>query len=411
MDANLNKIAVILPSSVNHDSRALRTISEMSQNSSISVFFIPKNANDEKINDDFNENVKFYAIRPPHQNIYNKTIQNTLFYYRYSYFVKEILQKKIKFDVVYMHDLISGHIGLSLKKKMNCKLIYDVHDLYIETLNQGFPQNSKGKFSTKHKLMLNLMRLFGSIYEKKIIKKVDLVFTVNETCANYLKEEYNREDILYFRNFPKLRPAPKKKLFLSKTLSISKDKNLIIYIGSIAKGRHLKNIVKSAKYLNTKNNIVIIGDGVLKEELIKLSQIEKTYNSKLFFMDAMKYNELFGNISEAKIGLMILDPINKSKEFALANKICEYMLSGIVPVLSNNIEHQKLDLKNVFSYRINETNPKDIANFCNEIFNNVNELHEKSIKAREAFENRYNWEKEKDFFLNPFNKLIDDCNY
>lgn len=411
MDANLNKIAVIIPSSVNHDSRALRTISEMSQNSSISVFFIPKNANDEKINDDFNENVKFYAIRPPHQNIYNKTIQNTLFYYRYSYFVKEILQKKIKFDVVYMHDLISAHIGLSLKKKMNCKLIYDVHDLYIETLNQGFPQNSKGKFSTKHKLMLNLMRLLGSIYEKKVIKKVDLVYTVNETCANYLKEEYNREDILYFRNFPKLRPAPKKKLFLSKTLSISKDKNLIIYIGSIAKGRHLKNIVKSAKYLNTKNNIVIIGDGVLKEELIKLSQIEKTYNSKLFFMDAMKYNELFGNISEAKIGLMILDPINKSKEFALANKICEYMLSGIVPVLSNNIEHQKLDLKNVFSYRINETNPKDIANFCNEIFNNVNELHEKSIKAREAFENLYNWEKEKDFFLNPFNKLIDDCNY
>lgn len=411
MVANLNKIAVILPSSANHDSRALRTISEMSQNSSISVFFIPKNANDEKINDDFNENVKFYAIRPPHQNIYNKIIQNTLFYYRYSYFVKEILQKKIKFDVVYMHDLISAHIGFSLKKKMNCKLIYDVHDLYIETLNQGFPKNSKGKFSTKHKLMLNLMRLLGSIYEKKVIKKVDLVYTVNESCANYLKEKYNRGDILYFRNFPKLRPAPKKKLFLSKTLSISKDKNLIIYIGSIAKGRHLKNIVKSAKYLNTKNNIVIIGDGVLKEELIKLSQIEKTYNSKLFFIDAMKYSELFENISEAKIGLMILDPINKSKEFALANKICEYMLSGIVPVLSNNIEHQKLDPKNVFSYRINKPNPKDIANFCNEIFNNVNELHKKSIKAREAFENYYNWEKEKEFFLNPFNKLIDDCNY
>ena len=128
-------------------------------------------------------------------------------------------------------------------------------------------------------------------------------------------------------------------------------------------------------------------------------------------MDSINYNQLFETISEAKIGLMLLNPINKSKEFALANKITEYMLCGIVPVLSDHIEHKKLDPKNTFSIITNNYTPKGIACVINKVLKKTDYINHKSLIARREFENTYNWENEKEKFLNPFNLLIDDCNY
>lgn len=408
---SLKKTAVIIPWSVNNDSRAKRSIHEMSLYCVVDVFYIPKNDFDKDINDSFNKNVVFYPIEPPVENFYYKLIQNTFFQYRYSYFKKHVLSKKTRYDIIYIHDLISGHIGISLKKILKCKLIYDVHDLYLETLNQEFPYNQKGKMKFRHYFLFNVMKVIGKILEKKVVKNSELIFTVNESCANYLKEKYKKQEILYFRNFPFLRNNPQKKTYLSKKLNIEKKDNIILYIGSIAKGRHLINIVKSAKYLDTKNKIIIIGDGSLKGKLLALSKKEKTFSSQIFFSDPIKYNELFEKISEAKIGLMLLDPINKSKEYALANKISEYMLCGIVPFLSNHIEHNKLDPKNEFSIKIDNCEPKAIARAINYFLKDKKLINKKALNARNMFENRYNWEIEKEKFLIPFKELINDCDY
>ena len=37
-------------------------------------------------------------------------------------------------------------------------MIYDVHDLYIETLNQEFPTNSNGNMKLKHRIMFKFMK-------------------------------------------------------------------------------------------------------------------------------------------------------------------------------------------------------------------------------------------------------------
>ena len=288
---------------------------------------------------------------------------------------------------------------------MQCKLIYDVHDLYTETLNQEFPP----KMKYRHKFVFLTMRFLATRYEKKIINKSDLVFTVNESCADWLSNKYNKE-IFYFRNFPSF----KKKIELNNKLydltGIGLKKNIIVYVGIFNKGRNLQNIVKSANHLDDKNKIVLIGDGPLKKELIVVAKQNNTLNKKTFFLDFINYNELFYSISSAKIGLMILDPINKSKEYALANKITEYMLCGITPLLSNHIEHKKLDYKEEFTYKIDNYDPKNIAKKINSIFEKENELKIKSNVSRKMFEEFYNWEKEESKFINKFKILLDDSN-
>lgn len=403
---SIKKIAVIIPWSINNDSRARRTIKEMSIYSSIDVFYIPKNEEDKSINGVYSENVEFFPLRKPIQSIYNKIIQNSFFYLRYSYFIDYILLNKIKYDILYIHDLISGHIGVSLKKKLNCKLVYDVHDLYVETLNQEFPINKNGLMSLKHTLLYKTMLILGKKYEHKVINKSDLIYTVNQSCADYLKQEYHREDILYFRNFPEYRERPISNNYITKETTNKENKSIAVYIGSIAKGRNLKNIVKSANFLDKDNIIVIVGDGVLKQDLIELAKENNTFSSKIFFLKSMPYDVLFENITEAKIGFMLLDPINKSKEYALANKISEYMLCGIIPLLSDHVEHQKLDCNTEFSFRINKYEPINIANKINEIFKDNTLLNKKSVLARKKFEEKYNWEIERKEFILPFKKLL-----
>ena len=295
-----------------------------------------------------------------------------------------------------------------LKKEINSKIIYDVHDLYIETLNQAFPINKEGKLSLKHNGLLNVMRVLGRRFEQKVILNSDLIFTVNESCRDYLIKEYNK-DVLYFRNYPEPLKLPSRNKSLSKACGISTKINLSIYIGSIGPGRHLINIVKSSAYLNDGNAIVIIGDGILKKELENIAEKDSTLNRKIFFLDQLPYNQLFETIAEAKLGLMILDPINKSKEYALANKISEYMLCGIPPLLSNHIEHIKLLEASDVGYLIKSYEPEAIAEKINGILINLEVLEKKSKDVRIAFEKLYNWEMEKYRFTEPLKNLISKC--
>ncbi|MDG1841311.1 MAG: glycosyltransferase [Crocinitomicaceae bacterium] len=406
MTSETIKIAVIIPWSVDRDSRARRSIKEMAKYGIVDVFYLPYSQEDKSIDWKYSSNIFFHPLEKPKDNLYSRLIENSFFYLKHSYFISYVLSKKIDYDIIYIHDLISGHIGISLKKALKCKLIYDVHDLYIETLNQQFPVSENGKMKFKHYLMYKIMVFLGKKLEHKVVDKSEIVFTVNHSCMEYLQTKYQSNKILYFRNFPEYRNLPKQNNNLAEKTLSNPDINFAVYIGSIARGRQLKNIVNSAPYLNENNVIVIIGDGVIKSELIKIAEANKTINNKIFFLSSLPYDSLFETIIQAKLGLMMLDPINKSKEYALANKISEYMLCGITPLLSNHIEHRKLIEENDVCFLINSYEPTVIAQRINEIFLEPKILDKKSANSRKAFEKKYNWEIEKQSFTLPFEKLL-----
>lgn len=393
MKEKLKNSVIILPWSLNHDSRAQRTLKVLAEYGSVDLFHIPV-ASDKNTEWNFGESVRIIALKPPVKNFINKVYSNSFFYKVYDYFINEILKEKKEYDLIYIHDLLSGNIGLKLKKIFNAKLIYDIHDLYLETINQQFPVNSSGKPLSKYLPAIVLMKYFGSSLERKVIKRSELIFTVNQSCREYLVAQYKRNDIKYFHNYPEYASCPGNKCVLSDKLRIGKDLNIALYIGKLNHGRHLENIIRSVSYFHEKNVLVVIGDGNLKDNLERISSQEKTLNKKIFFIDHLPYKLLFETITEAKLGLMLLDPINKSKEFAFANKITEYMLCGIPPLLSDHKEHLKLLAYKDVGYLLNEYKPEIIGNKINEIFSNETLRVQKGKLSRQAFEEKYNWDKE-----------------
>ncbi len=80
------------------------------------------------------------------------------------------LFEKKGFDVVHCHDLSSLPIGIKLKKKFGVKLVYDAHEIWGYMVSRDLPKAWANYYLRK---------------EKRIIKIVDEIITVNEPLNHY----------------------------------------------------------------------------------------------------------------------------------------------------------------------------------------------------------------------------------
>ena len=86
----------------------------------------------------------------------------------------------------------------------------------------------------------------------------------------------------------------------------------------------MEQIVESSAFL-LKRILVIIGEGP-EDKLVNLS--DTLENNKVIFLPFIPYKKLLKYISSATIGLILIENINLSKKYALANKVTEYMAAS-----------------------------------------------------------------------------------
>ena len=75
-------------------------------------------------------------------------------------------------------------------------------------------------------------------------------------------------------------------------------------------------------------------DGPMRPLYIKTAEKENMHD-RLIIMDAVPYEDLAVFSRQAFIGLSIIQPISKSYEHALPNKLFEYAVSGLPMICSN----------------------------------------------------------------------------
>jgi glycosyltransferase involved in cell wall biosynthesis len=373
------KICVILPWNINEDSRAQRTALSLSSKFFVDIFCLSDNPDETKpflIN-----NLNITRIKPISRKILDRFY---LPFYSSSILMKNKIQPVIDdYDIIYCHDLPALLTANKLKLTRQ-KIIYDIHDLYIETVNQGL-RKEKQTYLMKFKVLVTttLFRYFIKKTENKYIRYCDLIFSVNVSISKYISDKYNLacETI---ENFPIKQELPKEKK-LRKLLGISKVENIVIYHGNLGGGRYLKEIVKSAFFFNQGISLVIMGNGELKENLKTISGVNT------YFLNSVPYENLFQYTSDANLGIVLLEHINYSKKHASANKLFEYMACGIPVLISNSPELMKVVKKEGNGVSIDEISPFEIAKTINKFFENHTSDKNLGYLGRKAFENKYNW--------------------
>lgn len=333
----MKKIAVLLNGSIRNDSRVIKIVNSFIHNNAlVDLFYLNPSGEDKLI---FNNGVRLYGSHKK-ETLKGKIIRHTCFYNEYLFLVKEVLSKKVKYDFVYANDLPCLKPAVLLKRKLGAKVIYDSHEIYIETLNQFFPKDSTKIKRILYRCTMLVMKILGSWAEKKYLKEIDDFITVGEELKNYFEQKYSYKNIRIVMNCP-VKGRIAKPFDYRKEYHLPLNSVIVLYQGVLNTGRGLDLLLKAMRRTSPLIYLVIIGDGVLKKQLEYDSE-SYNLNNKVFFIETKDPEILQSYTSGGDIGVNLLEAINLSKKFAVPNKLFQYIHAGIPVLGSYSPENDKI---------------------------------------------------------------------
>lgn len=390
MNLNYNKsICVLLNGAIKNDSRVIKTITTMSQKHFVDLFYLNGQQDDKDI---FNQNVTLINCKQ-NKTIINKIVKNSCFYNEYLFFVDKVLEQKKNYDFIWANDLPCLKPGVILKKKLGAKLVYDSHEIYNETLNQFFPENSKGIKRVLYMSTLNFMRYFGVKAENRMVRKADICITVGKYVKDFLQNQFKIDDMKVLYNCPHLHQDDKKVDFRAK-LGFEEKDMILLYQGLMNQGRALPEMIQAQKHTNENIKFVLMGDGPIKLKLQGLVT-ELKLDNKVFFIDRVDSSVLLQYTRGADVGIVLQETEkNFSKKLGIANKFFEYIHAGIPFVATDAPENRLVYNKYKVCKLVNPNHDIiEIAKAIDDLFNDDLMKYKEASKKAAA---EYNWDNQEE---------------
>jgi glycosyltransferase involved in cell wall biosynthesis len=260
--------------------------------------------------------------------------------------------RKENAGVYQAHDLNTLIPVFLVSRMKGTRIVYDAHE--VSTDRAGWKNKTLWEF-----------------VEKKLMRKVDVTITTNNTRAEYFEEKYNIPKPIIIKNMPEYQRVKRTKLIHSK-LKLNEEEKIILYQGGLQRERGLENIIQTSRYIDT-GKVVFIGNGHLKSTLKEMVN-ELSLNDKVYFIDTVPMEELLNYTASADIGLQVLLNTCFNHYSACSNKLFEYLMAGIPVVCSNLPEMKKVVEDSNSGIVINQNSYLEIANAVNELLSNEKKL-------------------------------------
>ena len=284
--------------------------------------------------------------------------------------VKEAIIE-FKPDIIHANDLDALIPSYYAAQELNCKLIYDSHEI-----------NTENYTTKKQKLWCFYLRL----KEKRICKKVDQMVCVSHAAADYFVNEYGIK-----------RPMVVTHGALEKEIkNISQEKNdgfEILNHGQFYAGRGYDIMIEAAELLKDYQDIhmALRGFGVLENTLKERAKDLKLNN--VIFYPGVKVEELIPQASRSMVGLAITIPICLNFKLSVSNKLFEYAAAGLPVIMSDIPEHRYLNDKYHFGIVLRENTPEELKNAVLKLYNDK-EFYKQCQKNAYLLSEECSWERE-----------------
>lgn len=279
-----------------------------------------------------------------------------------------------KYDFYHSNDLntlLQGYICSKwrINKK---KLIYDSHE--VQTSRTGYNSPIYGKL------------------EAFLVRKIDSMIVENHTRAKYNQNLYGfYPNVVHNYPFKQVGKA-EEIISIHEMLNLPKEEKILLYQGGIQTGRGLDKLIKAVP-LFKEGTLVLIGDGKIKQELMKNVE-ELNLTDKVKFIPKVPLVELPKYTRNAFLGFQVLNNVCFNHFSASSNKLFEYMMNGIPVVACSFPEIQKVVEEEYVGLCVDSHDFHSIAEGVNYLFDHPNEyarMKENTFIAKE----KYNWELEK----------------
>jgi glycosyltransferase involved in cell wall biosynthesis len=275
---------------------------------------------------------------------------------------------------------------MKLKKQLKGKVIYDIHELESERINLSEP-------AKKHARRL----------EKKYLAKTDAIITVsNEIRDWYIKHYPPIPHPLVVRNIPQsiTRPLGSNPIFREK-FPIPKDKIILLYNGGLTKARGIDLLLEAAAHSELSENIVFVFMGF--GALVPAIKAHTLYGTRMFYHEAVPMKDVPCYTAGADMGFSILYNSCLNHDYALPNKLFEYISAGIGVIGGTTLTQKKLIDENRVGLCALEETPQAYITLINSLTKEkIDEYKKNSKKLRDSL----SWENEVIPMIDLYKKLL-----
>lgn len=380
------KICVVVINSVWYDPRVRKQIDEYINNGNeVYVVGLEDRSYQREEVEKIPGNVNIVPYDKNDRRKFNSFIKKLLREKKYSHKIAEAIVKTHA-DVIHANDLNALVPAYTAARKLKCKLIYDSHEVFIENISV---------YSSRVK------RAYWGFYEKKIIKKVNLLVCVSHAASRYFAEKYSIDNFMVVTNCYK-------KVDGSITEMPKNPGFEVLNHGKFYDGRGYKTMLEAAKI--TENNQIIYvlrGMGELEDDLKKYLEEEHLKNAKI--EPPVKVYEMVRKAAASHVGVAITEPICLNFKLSVSNKIFEYAAAGLPVIMSDIPEHRYLNEKYNFGIVLRENTPQCLSDAVMRLYSD-RELYENLRENAIKMSVELNWENEFKKLMNFEKQLIGENN-
>jgi glycosyltransferase involved in cell wall biosynthesis len=211
--------------------------------------------------------------------------------------------------LVHANDWNTMWAGIAIKLVYRVPLLYDSHELWADR---------NGRWEWRPWLLAS---------EALFVRAADQVITASPGYARELARRYRVREPSLVRNIPDREgtdPTP------------PSEPPVVAYVGGLMRGRGLEQMIDALPHLRDVRLSVIGPGGAAYRAALRERAIRLGVADRMALLDPVGPADVQKALAGSAIGLCLIQPVCRSYELSLPNKLFEYVTAG-VPVLASDL--------------------------------------------------------------------------
>jgi glycosyltransferase involved in cell wall biosynthesis len=235
-------------------------------------------------------------------------------------------------------------LACNLANRNKAKLLFDAKEYYPREFENNF-------------LWRFLIQPFNKYLCKTYLHQCDKVITVSDGLAREYKKEYGIESdvIMSLPKYHEIEPALPQNNFIR-----------LIYHGQASPDRQIEKMIEVMDYLDERFSLDLMLVPTARLYWQRIVSMAKS-RTRVRIIPPVPMKEIIENTCHYDIGIFICPPTTFNLQYALPNKLFEYIQARLVVAIGPSIEMQKIVQKYQCGIVASDFEPETLAKELNEL--------------------------------------------
>ncbi len=278
-------------------------------------------------------------------------------------------------DVVTCHEPESAWIGIKVAKKTGAKMIFDVHELYYETLSWRMPKLMKPFVKRSVKMLL-----------RHIARRADWITVVSPANLDFFLPYQKEGRVEIIHNSPRPESFPLCDHDISGPITICHE-------GNLDRGRGMVEMLEALALARREVDLRLRFLGKVRpaDQTLFDKTVEKLdLAESIIGPQWINFSELGKSLSQGQIGIVAMQP-TPNNYLSLSNKIYNYMACGMAMIVPKGSASEDLATEHHSGLAVDTTKPEQIAAAFVKLAQNKKLRQQQGANGRKAIEEKLGW--------------------